>query len=221
MEESHQLRVLIANQRRDRLEIFAKVVTGLGHEVIAREIHVSEVAAVTARERPDMALVGLGRSDKHALELISEIVKGAFCPVIALLESYDGEWLTEAAERGVYAYVVDTRQEELQTAIEISLRRFSEVQQAQGAFARRDAEALKASERLQQQQRQLLELHDGVVQSLTAAQLSLELELPENAQLAVLDGLEAARTIVSHSLDDLEKQGVPLAELIRDMASSR
>jgi hypothetical protein len=43
------------------------VVNGLGHEVIAREIHVDEVGAVTARERPDVALVGLGESsDKDA-----------------------------------------------------------------------------------------------------------------------------------------------------------
>jgi hypothetical protein len=35
-------------------------VTGLGHEVIAREIYVKEVGAVAVRERPDVALVGLG-----------------------------------------------------------------------------------------------------------------------------------------------------------------
>jgi len=55
-----QLRVLIANEKRERLELLAQVVAGLGHEVIAREIHVKEVGAVTARERPDVALVGLG-----------------------------------------------------------------------------------------------------------------------------------------------------------------
>ena len=32
------LRILIANERRDRLELLAQVVAGLGHEVIAREI---------------------------------------------------------------------------------------------------------------------------------------------------------------------------------------
>ena len=85
----HHLRVLIANQRADRLEMLAQVVAGLGHEVIAREIHVSDVAAVTARERPDVALVGLGESAEHALNQISEIVAEAFCPVIALLEEYD------------------------------------------------------------------------------------------------------------------------------------
>lgn len=55
------LRVLIANERRDRLELLAQVVIGLGHDVIAREIYVKEVGAVTAREHPDVALVGLGR----------------------------------------------------------------------------------------------------------------------------------------------------------------
>ena len=43
------LRVLIANEKRERLELLAQVVAGLGHEVIAREIDVKEVGAVTAQ----------------------------------------------------------------------------------------------------------------------------------------------------------------------------
>lgn len=46
------LRVLIANEKRDRLELLAQVVTGLGHDVIAREIYVREVGTATAREHP-------------------------------------------------------------------------------------------------------------------------------------------------------------------------
>jgi hypothetical protein len=42
-EDYQHLRVLIANERRDRLELLAQVVAGLGHEVIAREIEVKEV----------------------------------------------------------------------------------------------------------------------------------------------------------------------------------
>lgn len=47
----------------------------LGHEVIAREIEVEDVGPATARERPDVALVGLGESSQHALELIDKIVR--------------------------------------------------------------------------------------------------------------------------------------------------
>ncbi len=135
--EYPHLRVLIANERRDRLELLAQVVAGLGHEVIAREIHVREVGAVTAREKPDVALVGLGLHSEHALELISEIVREASCPVIALLSAKNPSYIHEAAKRGVFAYIVESTPDELQSAIDITLQRFAEYQNLQGAFGRR------------------------------------------------------------------------------------
>ena len=97
-----QLRVLIANERRERLELLAQVVIGLGHDVIAREIYVKEVGSTTARERPDVAIVGLGLSSQHALELIGEIVREASGPVIALLHANDPAYIHGAAKRGVF-----------------------------------------------------------------------------------------------------------------------
>jgi AmiR/NasT family two-component response regulator len=134
---SKRLRVLIANERRDRLELLAEVVVGLGHEVIAREIDVGAVGAVTARERPDVALVGLGLSSAHALELIEQIVDESTCPVIALLSAEEPDYVREAARRGVFAYLVNTTPDELQSAIEITLQRFTEYHDLQGAFGRR------------------------------------------------------------------------------------
>ena len=131
------LRVLIANEKRERLELLAQVVAGLGHEVIAREIHVKEVGAVTARERPDVALVGLGLHSEHALDLITEIVREASCPVIALLSAKDPAYVHEAAKRGVFAYIVDGDPEELRSAIEITVQRFAEYHSLRGAFGRR------------------------------------------------------------------------------------
>lgn len=135
--EPQHLRVLIANERRDRLELLAQVVIGLGHDVIAREIYVKEVGPVTAREHPDVALVGLGTSSAHALDLISEIVREASCPVIAILHVDDPSYVREAARRGVFAYIIDGTPEELQSAIDITLQRFAEYQSLQGAFGRR------------------------------------------------------------------------------------
>jgi response regulator NasT len=136
-EEIPHLRVLIANEKWGRLELLAQVVAGLGHEVIAREVDVKEVGAVTARERPDVALVGLGLHSEHALELISEIVREASCPVIALLSAKDPAYVREAAKRGVFAYIIDGTPEELQSAIDITLQRFTEYHNLQGAFGRR------------------------------------------------------------------------------------
>jgi AmiR/NasT family two-component response regulator len=135
--ETEHLRVLIANERKDRLALVAPIVVALGHEVIAREIDVADVGAVTARERPDVALVGLGESSQHALELIDKIVREAACPVIALLHARDPDFVREASKRGVFAHISDADVDDWQSSIDIVLRRFSEYQNLQGAFGRR------------------------------------------------------------------------------------
>jgi response regulator NasT len=84
-----------------------------------------------------VALVGLGLSSEHALELITEIVREASCPVIALLSAKDPDYVREAAKRGVFAYIVEGDSDELQSAIDITLQRFAEYQNLQGAFGRR------------------------------------------------------------------------------------
>ena len=135
--ETEHLRVLIANERRDRLALVAPVVASLGHEVIAREIEVNDVGAVTARERPDVALVGLGESSDHALTLIEKIVQEAACPVILLIHAPDPGFVQEASRRGIFAYIIDGDSSELQNSIDIVLRRFAEFQDLEGAFGRR------------------------------------------------------------------------------------
>jgi AmiR/NasT family two-component response regulator len=131
------LRVLIANERKDRLALVAPIVAALGHEDIAREIDVRDVGAVTARERPDVALVGLGQSSQHALDLIDQIVREAACPVIALLHAPDPEFVREASKRGVFAHISDADVEDWQSSIDIVLRRFTEYHDLRGAFGRR------------------------------------------------------------------------------------
>jgi len=133
------LRVLIANERKDRLALLAPIVVALGHDVIAREIDVEDVGAVTAREQPDVALVGLGQSSRHALEMINKIVHEAACPVIVLLHAPDPAFVKEASKRGVFAHISDDDVEDWQSSIDIVLRRFAEYQDLKGAFGRRAA----------------------------------------------------------------------------------
>jgi AmiR/NasT family two-component response regulator len=133
---TEHLRVLIANERKDRLALVAPIVVALGHEVIAREIDVADVGPVTARERPDVALVGLGESSTHALDLIDKIVREAACPVIVLLHASDPAFVREASKRGVFAQISDAV-EDWQSSIDIVLRRFAEYHDLQGAFGRR------------------------------------------------------------------------------------
>ncbi len=135
--DTEHLRVLIANERKDQLALVAPAVANLGHEVIAREVDVKDVGVVTARERPDVALVGLGQSSEHALSLIDKIVQEAACPVILLMHAPDSAFVKEASKRGIFAYITDADVEDWQSAIDIVLRRFTEYHDLEGAFGRR------------------------------------------------------------------------------------
>jgi len=135
--DSKHLRVLIANEHLPRLEQITSFVAPLGHDVVAREVAPVEIARLTREERPDVAIVGVGSSNDHALALISKIVHEACCPVIAVLHDPDPAFVAEAAKRGVFAYIAHDDAEELQNAIEIVLHRFAEFRNLEGAFGRR------------------------------------------------------------------------------------
>jgi AmiR/NasT family two-component response regulator len=136
--ETRPLRVLIANERQDRLVNVRRIVESIGHEVITPQIEVEDVGEFTRLEKPDVALVGLGASTQHALDLIERIVYEAVCPVVALLHLPDKEFVAEAARRGVFAYATDDEPaEDWQNAIEIALRRFAQLHDLEDAFARR------------------------------------------------------------------------------------
>jgi len=136
--EIRPLRVLIANERQDRLVNVKRIVESMGHHVITPQIEVEDVGEFTRVEKPDVALVGLGESTQHALDLIERIVYEAVCPVVALLHSPDQEFVAEAARRGVFAYATDDEPaEDWQNAIEIALRRFAQLHDLEDAFAKR------------------------------------------------------------------------------------
>ncbi|HEX5938074.1 MAG TPA: ANTAR domain-containing protein [Actinomycetota bacterium] len=110
----------------------------MGHDVIARESSLPEVARITASERPDVALVIVHEENAKGLEMIDRIVHEATCPVIAVLDVQDEGFIREAAKRGIFAYIADGHDpEEMQSAIDIVLRRFAEYQDLEGAFGRR------------------------------------------------------------------------------------
>jgi response regulator NasT len=132
------LRILIADHGTERHNPVSNAVTALGHEVVAGEIDLQEIGAATAAERPDLAIVIVEESSARALALIGRIVREATCPVIAILDVRDREFINEAAKRGIFAYITGGADpDELQSSIDIALRRFAEYHSLEGAFSRR------------------------------------------------------------------------------------
>lgn len=122
------LKVLVADEDKAALDSVVRLLHDLGHEVSARAVGVAEVSREIDEDEPDVALVKLHDDDEHALELIDEIVDEAECPVIALMEVPEPDFINRAAKRGIYAYVQPVTAETVQGALEIALRRHAEVE---------------------------------------------------------------------------------------------
>jgi len=132
-----ELRILIVGDRPDRRQRIVDAAAGLGHAVVLADADLDRIGALTRTERPDVALVVVG-DNTGSLATIEHIVKEAACPVIAILDVEDPTFVDQAARLGIFAYIADGMAEnELQSSIDIALRRFAEYHALEGAFGRR------------------------------------------------------------------------------------
>jgi AmiR/NasT family two-component response regulator len=131
------LRILVADGKGKRLEEVTRTVAGLGHDLVG-QASLSDIAPLTASLRPDAAIVIVGESSEHALDLIGKIVTEAACPVIAILDFEDEAFISRAAKRGIFAYITKKRDgAALQSSLDVVLSRFAEYHGLEGAFSRR------------------------------------------------------------------------------------
>ena len=123
------LRILLANERKEDLRALGDVLDGLGHEVTPFAVSVKEAIELIAREDPDLAFVVLDGDDEHGLALISETVEFASGPVlVSVREAENPTTIARAAEMGIAGYVDSWAPEDVQGAIEVALRRHREEQ---------------------------------------------------------------------------------------------
>jgi AmiR/NasT family two-component response regulator len=129
---------MAASEDRDRLEQIARTLGGLGHDVVATEIDVAVVADAVAQLRPDLAIVGLhDHHADHALGMIGEIIAEGICPVVAVTDGDDPEFVEQAAASGIFAYTSSFDPEALRGAMDVALRRFDQAVKLEAAIARR------------------------------------------------------------------------------------
>jgi AmiR/NasT family two-component response regulator len=131
------LRVLVAEESKAALEPVGEALERLGHEVIALAVELAETARAIHEHRPDLAIVALHDDREHALELISEIIDEATCPVCLLAADPSRDFLSAAARRGVFAHLDSTDQTELAGGIDIAVERYRQFRDLLQAFDRR------------------------------------------------------------------------------------
>ena len=137
-QDLRRLRVLVADGLGPRLDEISRTIEQLGHDVVAHHAVAEELGDLSRREDVDVAFVIVHEGSEHALRSIDLIVHEAACPVIAVIDVQDRGFVNQAARRGVFAYVVTVGDpQELQSSIDIVLRRFAEYHALEGAFGRR------------------------------------------------------------------------------------
>ena len=121
------LRVLAADEDTRALDGVAAILRSLGHDVVARATSADGVSEAISEEKPDIAMIKLHSDDEHALDLIEEAIDVGGCPVVALLDREDPDFVGRAAERGIIAYAQPVDEENVKSSLEIAVRRFAEL----------------------------------------------------------------------------------------------
>jgi response regulator NasT len=121
------LRILAADEDEQTLRETDEVLRRLGHTVTAHALRITEAADRIAEEDPDLSVVVVEDDDEHALDLIEEIAEYARGPVVALMGGHGPEFVSRAAERGLYAFARKGFLDEVQGAIELAMRRHAEI----------------------------------------------------------------------------------------------
>jgi two-component system, response regulator / RNA-binding antiterminator len=132
-----RLRVLVADGASARVDEVSQTIEGIGHEVVARVTDLATVGALSRSDEIDVAFVIVDEETARGLDTIEEIAHEAACPVVAVIDAEDREFVNKAARRGAAGYVTSGGAAQMQSSIDVVLRRFAQYHDLEGAFARR------------------------------------------------------------------------------------
>jgi response regulator NasT len=123
------LRIAVADDEPEMREFFEKVLPRFGHQVVAVADSGTQLIEQCARVKPDLIITDIKMPGLDGIEACTQICRERAIPVI-LVSAYHEPMLIERAEADhVLAYLVKPiGLADLQPAIAIAMRRFSELQ---------------------------------------------------------------------------------------------
>jgi two-component system, response regulator PdtaR len=126
---SRQLRILVADDEARMQEYYRTILTAAGHEVTGVAKTGRELVDQCRQTTPDLVISDVKMPDMDGIEAAAEIYRTAAIPVILVSAHHDQDLIDRALDDHVMAYLIKPiKQEHLQPAIAIALRRFQEFQ---------------------------------------------------------------------------------------------
>ncbi|WP_045224104.1 ANTAR domain-containing response regulator [Methyloterricola oryzae] len=123
------LRVMLVDKDPARGALLAEALAQAGHTVIAQIRDDSHLAAEVSKHQPDVIVIDMEAPGRDTLEQMREIGRDQPKPIILFSDQRDPDYIRQAVQAGVSAYVVDgLSRERIMPIVEVAVARFREFQ---------------------------------------------------------------------------------------------
>lgn len=128
-DKPRQLNIMIVDELPERAMAMEKLLTNLGHSIVARAAAGEDLTVLVNRHLPDIIIVDMDSPDRDMLEQMQSINSDHPRPVVMFSEDDDSNTIQKAVKAGVSAYIVDGLQPlRVMPILETAIARFNEFQ---------------------------------------------------------------------------------------------
>lgn len=128
-DKPRQLNIMIVDELPERAMAMEKLLTNLGHSIVARAAAGEDLTILVNRHLPDIIIVDMDSPDRDMLEQMQSINSDHPRPVVMFSEDDDSNTIQKAVKAGVSAYIVDGLQPlRVMPILETAIARFNEFQ---------------------------------------------------------------------------------------------
>ncbi|OGT64790.1 MAG: hypothetical protein A2993_05400 [Gammaproteobacteria bacterium RIFCSPLOWO2_01_FULL_47_190] len=127
--ETRQLNIMLIDELPERSMAMEKLLTGLGHRIVARASAGDDLTAMVNRYLPDIIIIDMDSPDRDTLEHMQSISADRPRPIVMFTNDDDSQTIHKAVKAGVTAYIVDGLQpQRVMPILETAIARFNEYQ---------------------------------------------------------------------------------------------
>ncbi|MCU0736163.1 MAG: ANTAR domain-containing protein [Methylotetracoccus sp.] len=124
-----KLRIMIVDQDPGRGAILQQALADAGHTVVGRLNDEHTLLAAIAEHQPDMVVIDMEAPGRDTLEQLREVSRDNPKPIVLFSNNRDRDYIRQAVQVGVSAYIVDgLSRERVLPIVEVAMARFREFQ---------------------------------------------------------------------------------------------
>jgi AmiR/NasT family two-component response regulator len=125
----HSLRIAVADDEPEMQKYYQAILPRLGHVVVAVAETGRELIEKCHDQHPDLVITDIKMPDMDGIDAAAKVYRDGPIPVILVSAYHDAEFIRRSEANHVLAYLVKPiRQDDIEPAIAIVMRRFEQLQ---------------------------------------------------------------------------------------------